>query len=55
MEKDIFNINSDSLRKLGTDPDEAVKYILNKKAIDLKPVYVRGLQILKEQPTVASS
>lgn len=47
MEKNIFNINSESLQKLGIDTIAGVDYLENKKAITVNPVHVRALQILK--------
>lgn len=34
---------------LGIDPMEAIKYIENKRAINLNPAHVKALQILKQQ------
>jgi hypothetical protein len=55
MEKKIeSNINRDYFEKMGINPQEAVSYLLNKKAGDLKPIHVMALQVLKKQQPVPS-
>ncbi|MDB5054997.1 MAG: hypothetical protein JWM44_3047 [Bacilli bacterium] len=53
--KDTFNINHDSLSRLGINPKEGVIYLENKLAITINPVHVRALQILKKKPAVQTS
>jgi hypothetical protein len=53
--KDTFYINPESLRKLGTDPAAGVNYLLSKMAVTINPAHVKTLQVLREQPSVASS
>lgn len=54
MDKKKFMLTRERLMKMGIDPNEAVKYLENKKAIDLNPVHVRAYQLLRTQPVVSS-
>lgn len=55
MDKDTFYITRESLQSIFVDADRGVEYLLNKQAIDINPVHVRSLEILKRKPAVASS
>lgn len=54
MEKEKFHINREFLLELGIDPDEAVRAIENKKAVAVRPYHITILEILRQQPTLAS-
>lgn len=47
-------INRETLIKLDIDPNDAIEYIENKKAIDIHPCHVNALQILKRRPVASS-
>lgn len=55
MNNCIFYINRDTFLKIGIDPQEAIDYILELEAMDLRPVHVRALQYLQQQPAISSS
>jgi len=55
MKKVTFDINRESLLRLGIDPEEGILYLESKNANDLNPAHVKALQILKQKPTIASS
>lgn len=54
MEKGTVYITRENLLRLGVDPDEGIRALLNKKAIDLHPYHVKALQILKPRPVHSS-
>lgn len=55
MDKDVLVIDRETFIKLGIHPQEAIDYILNKKATTLNPVDVKALQVLKRKPVVPAS
>lgn len=48
------SITSELLLSLGIDPEEGVMYLESKDAVDMNPVHVRAVQLLRE-PVVSSS
>jgi hypothetical protein len=54
VEKDTLYINSDALLMMGIDPYEGIKYLEEKKAVDMNPAHVKALVLLKQKPAVAS-
>lgn len=52
--KDMFDINRETLRKIYVDPDRGVEYLLNKKAININPAHVKALDVLKVQHVPSS-
>jgi hypothetical protein len=54
MEKGTVYINRETLLILGVCPDEAIRAILNKKAIDIHPYHVKALEVLKPRPVHSS-
>lgn len=46
--KDVFQINCESLLELGIDPQEAIEYLERKRALTLNPAHVMALHILKK-------
>lgn len=54
MKKDTVYITAKMLLKLGITPEEAIDYLNNKKAVTIKPIHVKALQVLKQTPLVSS-
>jgi hypothetical protein len=54
VEKDTLLINQETLSMMGLDISEAIKYLETKKAIDMNPVHVKALVLLKQKPAVAT-
>jgi hypothetical protein len=54
MDKDTFYLNRENLMKLGIKPEESIRAIQNKKAVDIHPYHVKILEVLK-LPAVPSS
>jgi len=50
----VLSINHETFYKLGINPQEAVDYILSKKARHIRPIHVKALEVLRK-PYVHSS
>lgn len=50
-----FYICRNTLTKLGIDPQEAIRYLECKNAVDMNPAHVKALIILRNRPNIASS
>lgn len=55
LEQDTLKIDRETFIQCGIDPQEVIDYILEKKAVDLRPIHVTSLHFLKPKPAVASS
>lgn len=55
MSQDNFYICRNTLNKLGIDPQEAIRYLECKNAVDMNPAHVKALHILRKRPKIASS
>lgn len=55
MDKPKFNINEQTLTKLGISVEESIKHLESKEANELSPAMVRGHFILKKNPPIVSS
>jgi len=50
-----FSITRETLTMIGVDPEDAISYLENKKAIDMNPNHVMALHKLKNKTLTAFS
>jgi hypothetical protein len=53
-EQETVYIDAELLKLLDIEPEDTIRHLESKKALEIKPIHVRALMVLKETPVASS-